>query len=142
MRGPGTTPPHPPSRPTSATLARLALLVFVLVLFTSTHWPELQFDAGSIERPDLVLHILAFGALGAIAVNAQLFGGRTSARNALLTAIVCALYAGFDEGTQAIPILKRHAVWDDFFANLLGVALGTGAAFGLFRAIAARSANT
>jgi VanZ family protein len=35
------------------------------------------------------------------------------------------LYAAFDEGTQAIPILGRTAAWDDYLFNVMGVSLGT-----------------
>ena len=115
---------------------RAAFFCYVPVLFTATHWPELKIEAGDIPRPDLGVHLIAFGLLAFLALNAQLFGPRTSARNASLTALASAVYAAFDESTQAIPILKRTAVLDDFLANLLGVALGTLAGFALARAIA------
>ena len=37
---------------------------------------------------------------------------------------VALVYAGIDEGLQAVPIIKRYARWDDFLANVGGVVLG------------------
>jgi len=112
---------------------RVLFVVYALALFIATHWPELTIEADGIDRPDLLVHVGAFGLFAFLALWAQLFGPVTGARNVWLTWLLASLWAGFDEGTQAIPIIRRQAVLDDFFANLLGVALGTLAAYTLAR---------
>lgn len=112
-------------------IARLlvpAFALYALVLFAATHWPNLRIESDVIERPDLLIHLGAFGLWAFLLHLTRLTGDPRSARTALKTAGIGALYAAVDELTQAIPILGRTAVWDDYLANLAGVALGATAA--------------
>lgn len=105
-----------------------AFLAYAAVLFVATHWPNLKIESDVIERPDLLIHLGAFGLWAFLLHLTGLLGPAGSARAALKTWGVGALYAAVDEASQAIPILGRTAVWDDYLANLAGLALGAGAA--------------
>ena len=117
-------------------LARVALALYLPALFTATHWPQLRLPAGPIERPDLLVHVGAFGLLAFLVQRAHVFGRARGTRNTLIAGAASLAYAAFDEITQAIPALRRQAVIDDFLANALGVFLGVsaGALVGAFRA--------
>lgn len=105
------------------TLRRIGLALAVLVLATATHWPRLRIE-GPIARPDLWIHLIAFGVLGVVLTLAALFGPITARRNLALSWVVGVLYAAIDEATQAIPILGRTAAWDDLAADAAGVTIG------------------
>lgn len=105
------------------TIRRLGLAMCVVVLATATHWPRLRIE-GPIARPDLWIHLAAFGVLGVAIAMAALFGPIGSRRNLLWTWVVGVAYAAVDEATQAIPILGRTAAWDDFAADVAGVTIG------------------
>lgn len=103
---------------------RAAFAVYAIIIFTLTHWPQLQLPAGPIPRPDLGVHALVFGLWAILMVRAEWFGRHwTSHRNLWLSGAVSVLYAGVDEALQAIPFLNRFAAVDDFLANLVGVAI-------------------
>ena len=78
-----------------------------------------------------MLHVMVFGAWSFLCVRAGWFGRRHSARNVVLSGGVSIVYAAVDEATQAIEALHRHARWDDFGANLFGVAVGLAVAMTL-----------
>lgn len=105
-----------------------AFILYALVLFTATHWPNLRIKSDVIERPDLLIHLGAFGLWAFLLHLTSLLGPPRSPKTALRTFIAGAVYAAFDEATQALPFLGRTAVWDDYFANLVGVTLGVAAA--------------
>lgn len=99
---------------------RLAFGMYACLLFAATHWPKLAIDM-EIGRPDLVVHFVAF-ALWATFLNlAAFFGPTLNKRNIVLAAVVSLIYSAFDESTQLIEILHRHAGWADFSANVAGV---------------------
>lgn len=100
---------------------RGAFWLYAIALFTATHWPNLRIE-GPIKRPDLIIHLAAFGLWTALLIAFAAFGPALSARNILACVGIAALYAAFDESTQAIPFLNRTAAWDDYAANLGGVA--------------------
>lgn len=102
---------------------RAAFAVYALALFTATHWPQLKLPAGDIPRPDLLVHLVAFGGFAFLVHRCRFFG--RGLRNTIGAFAVSIAYAAFDEGTQAIPIIRRHAVWSDFLANVVGVIAGT-----------------
>jgi VanZ family protein len=102
-------------------------VLYALVLFVATHWPNLRIESDVIERPDLLIHLGAFGLWALLLQLTGLLGPPRSPRTALKTFGVGALYAAVDESSQAIPILGRTAVWDDYVANVVGVALGAAA---------------
>ncbi len=99
---------------------RLAFAVYACLLFAGTHWPRLAIDM-EIGRPDLVVHFLAFGTW-MILFNLTAFFGPTLNKGPILRRTALALvYAAFDESTQLITILHRHAGWADFAANVGGI---------------------
>lgn len=101
----------------------LAFVVFALMVFTATHWPQLRIE-GPIPRPDLYIHFVVFG-LWALALNISgLLGEPGNLRTSVLCFAVGLLYAAFDELTQMIPGLGRFAGLDDYLANAFGLAIG------------------
>lgn len=104
---------------------RAAFVVYALALAAATHWPQLKLDLGPIPRPDLLQHLLGFGAWTALLAAAGWFGPWNSWRNIALAHVIAVVYAGADEGSQAIPGLNRVVAWDDFAFNCIGVWAGT-----------------
>ncbi|MBX3383376.1 MAG: VanZ family protein [Phycisphaeraceae bacterium] len=107
---------------------RIVFWCYAALVFTLTHWPALQVP-NPVRRTDIIAHLVVFGGWTYIACACGWFGARWSWRNIRSTAMVSLAYAAFDEGTQAIPWIRRHAGWDDFLANVLGVAAGCLAAW-------------
>lgn len=107
---------------------RAVLGVYTLVLVTATHWPRLRVDMGDLPRPDLFLHLMAYGVLATLAIAAGLFGRPLHLRNLLLTWAACIAFAALDEWTQALPGLGRTPAFDDWLFNLLGVTAAVSAA--------------
>jgi hypothetical protein len=131
----------PGGRRTGIRRWRALFALYALALFTGTHWPQLRLPAGDVPRPDLIVHVLAFGGFAFLAQRCRFFGeGRRNAIGALALSFA---YAAFDEGTQAIPVLRRQAVWIDFYANVLGVVAGTiaGVAYASIASKRARGAG-
>ncbi|MBS0197962.1 MAG: hypothetical protein JSR77_14495 [Planctomycetes bacterium] len=108
-----------------ATLARRCFWPYVALIFTLTHWPNLQVP-NPVPRTDIFVHMCVFGLWTVLAGLCGFFGPVFSARNIVRTGIAAALYAAFDEGTQAFEFVHRHAGWDDYSANVLGVLAGCG----------------
>lgn len=124
---------HDPTNTDAPPRARIVRAVFALyaaALLVATHWPRLAID-GPIERPDLVIHLGAFGLWTLLLIACAFFGRALGARNVLISAAIAALYAPLDELSQSIPALHRVAAVDDALANLLGVALAAGLALAL-----------
>ncbi len=94
-------------------LAWLALAV----VFTATHWPNLQFDM-PIVGGDKVLHASAFLLLTVIWWPT---GYVRSMRVFLPAAVAWSL---LDESLQALPALRRDAGIPDAVANVCGVFMG------------------
>jgi hypothetical protein len=112
--------------PTRGTILRAAFIGYALLLFALTHKPALTLPGSG--RSDLLVHAVFFGLWAALFLAAGFFGPALSRRNLLAAALIAPAYAAFDEGTQAIPFIRRTAAWDDFFANLLGIAAVLAAA--------------
>lgn len=109
-----------------ATLRRLAFLLYTLCLLVATLWPKLKLPGP--EGTDKVTHLLAFGLWTFLFVWAGWFGPPISRRNLLLAALVAPLFAGADELAQLVPAMHRTCAWDDYAANLIGIAIGLAAA--------------
>ncbi len=104
-------------------LCRMGFVGFALVLFTMTHWPALKVP-NVVPRSDLWIHASAFTAWTLLCILASFFDATPLTRkNILFSTLAGVAYAGFDELTQAIPILNRTCAWDDFFADTLGVVI-------------------
>jgi hypothetical protein len=118
---------------------RAAFMLYVPALFIATHWPKLELPAAG--RPDLFIHIVAFGLWTALLIGAGFFGPALSRRNIRVAGVIGIIWAGFDEATQAIGFINRHAAWDDFAANVGGVLLSCSASLLLMKVVRARSAR-
>ncbi|MFI4898797.1 MAG: hypothetical protein ACIARR_13365 [Phycisphaerales bacterium JB059] len=116
--------PDPPLIP--APVRRAAFVLYALTLLVATHWPQLSIR-GPIERPDLVIHVGAFGLWTLLLILAAFFGRAFSRRNILVGGAIGAVYAPLDELSQGLPGLERVVAVDDAMANLLGVFLAGGA---------------
>jgi VanZ family protein len=112
-------------------LFRIAFVCFALLLFTLTHWPALTIPGPG--RPDLIAHATTFAIWTALLIACGFFGRPLSRTNILLCVVIAVAYAAFDEATQAIPWLRRHATFEDFLFNLVGIALAAAGALLLAR---------
>lgn len=109
-------------------LRRCAFALFAVALATATHWPALTLGAEA-GRSDLFVHAVAFACWTALLIAAEPFGPWHTRRDLALAAAVGLAYAAIDEASQALPILRRTAAWDDFGANAVGsLAASAGAA--------------
>lgn len=89
----------------------------VLVTLIATHWPRLRL---STEAPsDKVLHAVTYGVLTLLVWRTAWF-----ARMWHLVAAM-ALFASVDEWTQSLPPFFRHTSWNDWTADLVGIAVCT-----------------
>lgn len=94
---------------------RLAVMSTV-VLFLATHWPLGEF-AREWAGSDKLIHAAVFAVLTSLWWNAQL------TRRLSWLVVAMALWAGFDEVTQLVPFIHRHTAWDDYVADLVGIAM-------------------
>lgn len=106
-------------------LIRGVFLLYALALVTATHWPNLKIE-GPVERPDLWIHMTAFGLGVTLLALSGLFGTVWSFRNIGASVGVGLVYAAIDELTQAIPVLHRTAAFDDYLADATGMVLAGG----------------
>lgn len=109
-------------RGTHRTAALAGFVVYALILVTLTHWPNLEIH-GPIERPDLVIHLGAFGLWALLFSACGWFGPATSWRNVRWTWPIGLAYAALDEITQGLPGVHRHVALDDWCANATGITL-------------------
>ena len=89
--------------------------------FMMTHWPKLVVPGPG--RPDLIVHFAVFGLWNALLISCARFGPALSWRNITASTVLASVYAGVDEGLQAIPVLRRVCAWDDYGANVAGIHL-------------------
>ncbi len=122
------------SRPHGQRRARVVFACFAALLFTLTHWPALQIPS-PVHRTDILLHMAFFGPWTILFAACGWFGPALSIRNIVWSGLIALAYAGFDEGTQAIPWIRRQAGWDDFGANALGVLAATAVLLILSRTV-------
>ncbi len=106
---------------TSRSAARAAFALYTIALSTATHWPGVTIE-GPVPRPDIWVHIGAYGVWGFLLSLTGWLGGPT-ARSVVLGIGVGSAWAALDELTQ--PIFNRHASWSDWVADVVGVAIGT-----------------
>jgi hypothetical protein len=122
-------------------LFRLTFWVYAIGVFALTHWPELRVESSLLPRVDIHIHMTVFGTWAALLLlsgylaedardpQAESRGLRgwlkvvLTPRAILLTVLVGVVYAGFDESTQAIPMLGRTAAWDDYAADCGGIVV-------------------
>ncbi|MBU3729300.1 MAG: hypothetical protein FGM37_08665 [Phycisphaerales bacterium] len=95
-------------------LRAFALAAFVAA-FVATHWPALELKP---QMPgDKLLHAVTFAALTFLLWRSRVI----PSLGWLVTAML--LYAAFDELTQSIPWIRRHASLADFISDAAGVAI-------------------
>ena len=99
----------------------IALAVYWLALLTGTHWPHLP--SFGPENTDKVLHITAYAGLATLLTLYVLAGRKATWRKLGLVFLILAVAGGLDELTQ--PPFQRTADWYDWYADLVGISLGT-----------------
>ena len=107
-------------------VCKAGFVAWALLLFTLTHWPNLQVDAG-IPRTDLWAHAIGYGVWTFLLIASGFLGARGSWKSVGLGMPLALLYAGLDEASQGIPGLGRFVTWEDFAANSIGVWIGASA---------------
>ncbi len=121
---------------------RVALfLLYAGALFTLTHWPRLTLDVPGVERPDLFVHMTAYGLWTALLLISGLFGSAQTRAGVIGAGLFALLWSGLDELSQALPFVHRQASWDDALANWSGVALALSIAVALLFRSKGRSRN-
>ena len=110
----------------SKTLSKCGLIVYWIVMFSATHWPEIN-----RYKPDGGWPIPFFGIVMHVTVYAgwtvmwwwllRAHGHRLRGATAVWVAAGGAAYGIFDELTQAI--VGRQTALDDFACNLVGIFL-------------------
>ncbi len=100
-------------------LWRLAFVAYALLIAVLTHWPGMRIEA-PIPRPDLYVHASVFGLWTLLCARSEFFGTWGTGRGLVICAVVAVGYAGIDEWTQ--KFFGRYNTWDDYGANLVGVA--------------------
>ncbi len=93
---------------------------YAIALVIGTHYPGIRIE-GAMERPDLLVHVAAFGFWAFVLMMCRFFGSALSLRNVLVSAGIALVYAGLDEVTQGIPGLNRTVAIEDFLAGAVGV---------------------
>lgn len=111
-------------------------VAYAALLFTLTHWPRMSIEVEGVERPDLFIHVFAYGVWTGLLVASGLVGHWRMARTSLRAGAIGLVWSALDEWSQSIPIVQRQASWDDAIANWAGVLVAT--AIGL---IVARTAD-
>lgn len=118
---------------------RAAFFGFAFTLFAATHWPALRVP-NVVPRSDLWIHASAFGLWTSLLVACRFFTPRAmTSRNILGCVAIGIAYGGFDELTQAIPVLHRTCAWDDWGADSTGAILAGVLAFILSHRIRAKN---
>ena len=124
--------------PLGSRVRRWAFAAFAVAVFVATHWPNLQLPGTG--RPDLLVHVVVFAAWTAMLILAGFFGPPFSLRNIGMAALIAPVYAAIDEGLQAIPFIRRHAAFDDWGANVSGIAFACLAALAVRAALGLKAA--
>lgn len=103
---------------------------YSITLLLATHWPKVDLG-GAPEGTDKAIHFVAYGLWSVLALGSGVFGHWRSAAARWRTLAAGAVFGALDEATQAIPALNRHTSLWDFLADVLGLAIGVGAAWAL-----------
>lgn len=124
----------------SAATWRWVTLIYFAALTTGTHWPGLRIGSPGPIPMDKILHALAFCGLSGLLMLTRLLD-RTSPRafvqrNIWRCAAAAAAVAAIDEITQALPGQDRFPGWDDYAADVVGIAVAVMVALFVFRRVA------
>ena len=112
-------------------LLRYAGLLFAaywVVLFIGTHMPQPERVIPPVQQIDKVLHLVGYAGLAFLAAAATRVKKQSHLPWSTLGLIWLGLgaYAAFDEATQMLPFVRRHADKIDWLADFIGAALGLG----------------
>ncbi|MBL1218872.1 MAG: hypothetical protein D8M59_15440 [Planctomycetes bacterium] len=102
---------------------RTAFVSYAVLLYVATHLPQVHVSSEGAIPVDKQAHVGAYAIWTFLAIAAW---PARRLNPLVITAVCCliaAVWAGFDEITQALPIVHRHAQWSDWFADLVGVVL-------------------
>jgi len=100
-----------------------AFILYTLTLVTLTHYPQVTLPDLGVQRPDLLIHLAAYGLFAALLTTSAILGPAHHTRTAVRALLIAIPFAVIDEATQAIPGLNRFVSLDDLLANWLGIAL-------------------
>jgi VanZ family protein/ribosomal protein L37AE/L43A len=96
---------------------RWVFAFYALALTIGTHWPELRMAAVGRPAPDKLLHMLAFGGLAFLFLQARWL------RTGWLAGLAVLAWTALDEVTQALPGVRRTISMQDMVAGQLGVVV-------------------
>jgi VanZ family protein len=107
--------------------APVALAVYWTALFIGTHLPITQQKVEPVPYFDKWLHLAGFAGLAFLAATA--WRARRSGRPLGSVQYGCLLagmaaYAAVDELSQLLPFVRRNADLGDWFADVIGAAIG------------------
>jgi VanZ family protein len=105
-------------------LTAAALAAYWIALFIGTHIPIPE--GVGVGNKDKWIHFAAYAGLAGLATLTVAWRVRGCLRGTHLLMIVAgfALFGAFDELTQ--PLVHRDADWLDWYADVVGVLIGTG----------------
>ena len=98
----------------------VGFVIYSIILIFATHLPNIN---TGIRTPglDKVLHFLAYGCQGALAMSVFCIAGRASLKNIVVLIVVLACFGALDEITQ--PAFGRQAEFLDWVADCTGIVL-------------------
>lgn len=113
------------------------LCVYWVVLFYSTHT---KLSPGILPgNSDKYVHFAAYGLLGALLMALRASRGAFPWTSIVARWVVLAMYGAFDELTQLL--VNRNADFQDWFADIIGSAIGIGIVTVISRAIQRRGTS-
>lgn len=103
---------------------RIAFITYALFLYVATHLPQVHVSPKGTIPLDKLAHVGAYALWTALAIGTRRPGRRVRPlAYAAVCCLVAILFAGFDEITQALPIVHRHAQWSDWTADVIGIVI-------------------
>lgn len=113
------------------------LCVYWAVLFYSTHT---QLPPGILPgNSDKFVHFAAYGLLGALLMALRASRGSFPWTSVVARWVVLGMYGAFDELTQLL--VNRNADFQDWFADIIGAAIGIGIVTVISRTIHRRNSG-
>lgn len=120
-----------PDRRLRSRPALACLVVYWILLFLATHWPDPGHEGAPVPHLDKALHFASYAGLAALValVAAQhsrapaAAGARLSWKWCSIVLAIVSTYGWLDETTQ--PLTGRDFEWLDWMADTLGTATGT-----------------
>lgn len=111
---------------------RPLFIAYFIALSIGLLWPGLQVP-DVVPRPDLIVHGVTFGAFTLLCYLALTRSLRQRPFAFAIVFVIGSIYGASTEWLQSLPFVRRTGAVDDFLADLLGVVIGTFAAWVLSR---------